>query len=82
MVKNLLCNAGDVGSIPSGGAKSPRAVVQLEPMQPACRAAMLTAGSEHLRACEPHTLHLRSTAKESMHCRGSWVQRLRPDAAK
>ena len=36
MVKNLLCNAGDVGLIPGGGTKTPRAVVQLEPMhQPA-----------------------------------------------
>ena len=31
MVKNSLCNAGDVGSIPGQGTKIPHAVVQLSP---------------------------------------------------
>ena len=29
MVKNLLCNAGDVGSIPGQGTKIPHALKQL-----------------------------------------------------
>ena len=54
MVKDLLCNAGDVGSVPDGGTKIRGAVEQL---------AVLTAGSGHLRACQPQRLHLRSTTR-------------------
>ena len=28
MIKNLLCNAGDMGSIPGGGTKIPHAMGQ------------------------------------------------------
>jgi len=31
VVKNLPCNAGDLGSIPGGGIKIPHAVGQLNP---------------------------------------------------
>ena len=40
MVKNLPCNAGDLGSIPGGGIKIPHAVGQLnactETTEPMC----------------------------------------------
>ena len=35
-LKNLLCNAGDAGSIPGPGTKIPHAAGQLKPMRNNC----------------------------------------------
>ena len=58
MVKNPLCNAGDVGQIPGQGTKIPHAAGQLSPYattrQPASSAAHTTAREPmhwHERAC-------------------------------
>ena len=68
MVKNLPCNAGDVGSIPGRGTKIPHAAEQLSPC------AVTT---------EPQLWRTHATTRESMQCneRTQMTQR-RPDAAK
>ena len=68
MVKNLPCNAGDVGLIPGRGTKIPHAAEQLSPC------AVMT---------EPQLWHTCAPTRESMHLnkRTKMMQR-RPDAAK
>ena len=40
MIKNLPCNAGDMGSIPDQGTKIPRALEQLSPCNTTMEAFM------------------------------------------
>ena len=68
MVKNLPCNAGDVGSIPNQGTKIPHAVEQLSPR------ATIT---------EPRCLSPCATTRESVYPKERLrMTQLRPKAAK
>ena len=70
MVKNPLCNAGDVGSIPSWGTKVPRAREQLGwwPQLEHPRSTLLSPGT--------------TTGQSVHHDRRAHMPRLRPNAAK
>ena len=54
MVKNLLCNAGDIGSIPDGGTKIPPTWERLSPCTTTAEAHMLQLASSCAAAKIPH----------------------------
>ena len=78
MVKNLFCNAGDVGSIPGQGTKIPHAMGQLspcattrEPTCPGARAPQLETRKPAQLERHPHAATKRARGPQ-----------LRPEAAK